>query len=152
MAKKIKVEIEKSTAKAHLIKDAEGRVGWIRKRWLSADSTVSVKTLEKAVVNYKERQDIRAEAKEWSTACHRIVEIAKETVKAVAVNAVFDAYNIERTIYRLLWIPKSLIKNGGVPGWFIAKKVNELEHEFYDRHQTGMMLDYVGIENCERLR
>jgi len=149
--KRLKVEIEKSTAKAHLIKDSEGRIGWIQKRWLAEDSTVSVKTFEKAVSNYKERAEIRSEAREWSNARHKIIEIAKETAKAIAVKASFDAYDVERTVHRLVWIPKSLIKNGAVPGWWMAKKIDELKHEFYDRYQTGVVLNYVRVEDCDRL-
>ena len=149
--KRIKIEIEKSTKKAHLVKDLAGRIGWIQRRWLADDSTVSVKTFEKAVANYKERAEIRQEAKEWANACHRIVEVARETTKAIAVKASFDAYDIERTVHRLVWIPKSLIQNGGVPGWWVAKKIDELKHEFYEHYQTGIMLNYVKVENCDRL-
>ena len=144
-----KVRIEKETKKACLVADDEGRKGWIQKRWLGDDSTVNSKTFEKAVDNYNQRQADYEEGKKWANDFHKVIEIAKETEKAIAVKAYFDAYNIERDITRLIWIPKSLMKDGCVPGWFIAKKITELEEEFYLEHNTGMILMSVDVEDCE---
>jgi len=147
--KRTKVQIEKETKKAYLVTNNAGRKGWIQKRWLDEGSTVNSKTFEKAVENYNQRQADYEEGKKWADDFHKVLEIAKETEKAIAVNAHFDAYNIERDITRLVWIPKSLMKAGCVPGWFIAKKISEIEEEFYLQNNTGIMLMSIEIEDCE---
>jgi len=149
--KRIKVQIEKSTKKAHLITSEDGRRGWIQQRWLRADSTVSKKVLDKAVVNFKERQAAHAEATEWADSYHRILEVARETEKAVAVKANFDAYNLERDFQHLVWIPKSLLHGLAVPGWFIIKKVRQITEELYEELHTGVRCDYIAVEDCDRL-
>lgn len=150
--KRTKVKIEKETKKAYLVSDPEGRRGWIQKRWIDNNSTVNSMTIEKSVQEFKSRRDAHDEYQAWANSNHKVVSIKRETGKAIAAEAVFDAYNIEKTITKLLWIPKSLVNDDGVPGWFIAKKITELEDEFYLEHNTGMMLMSVGIEDCENLR
>jgi len=148
--KRLTVKIEHETKKAYLVIDEKGRKGWIQKRWLK-NNAVTEKTMQKAANNYKERQTVKAEAQQWSNSYHVILSIAKETAKAIAVQANFDAYNLERDFTRYLWIPKSLLKNMAVPGWFIAKKVREVAAELEDEICTGVMCDYIAVENCERL-
>ena len=149
--KRTKVKIEKETKKAYLIADESGAKGWIQKRWLAADCTVAVKTFERAVKNFKERAASYAEAREWLNSYHTIKSVKRETEKAVAVEANFDAYNLERDFSRLIWIPKSLLKNMAVPGWFIAKKVREVAENLTEQIHTGVFCDYIAVENCERL-
>ena len=149
--KRTKVQIEKETKKAYLVIDSEGRKGWIQKRWLAADSTVSQTTFEKAVGFIKERQASESEAKEWSNSYHKILEVKRETEKAVAVEVNFDAYNLERDFSRLIWIPKSLIKDMAVQGWFLAKKIHEEAEELTERIRTGVHCDYIPVADCERL-
>jgi len=148
--KRIKVTIEKETQKAFLITDGQNK-GWIQRRWLGADSTVSEKTFEKSVNNYAEQKKNFEESKEWSNSYHRIIKVEKETDKALAVKINLDSYNIERDFKRLLWIPKSLVKDLTVPGWFIIRKVRELIDGFYEEHHTGALCDYIAIEDCDRL-
>lgn len=150
--KHIKVQIEKETKKAYLVFDDENNKGWIQKRWLSDESTVNPKTFEKSVKDFVSRQKASDDYQAWANSNHKVVSIKRETEKAIAVEAVFDAYNIEKTITRLVWVPKSLVHEDGVPGWFIAKKITQLEDEFYLKHNTGMMLMAVEIEDCENLR
>jgi len=149
--KRTKVQIEKQTKRAYLICDESGRKGWIQKRWLAADKTVSEKTMTKADENYKEQQAGYAEAKQWQNAYHVIKEIARQTDKAIAVNLVLYVPNIEKWFDRLLWIPKSLIKNQAVQGWFVIKKIREQIEELKERVRTGAMLDSVDITDCDDL-
>lgn len=149
--KRTKVQIERETKKAYLVFDGTGRKGWIQKRWLGGDNTVAEKTMAKADEKYKEHQAAYAEAKEWSNEYHRIISVEKETEKAVAVKAVFDAYNLERDFDQFIWIPKSLIKDMAVQGWFVAKKIREVSEELTERIRTGVLCEYVAVADCERL-
>jgi len=147
--KRIKVQIERQTQKAYLVIDEKGRKGWIQRRWLDDDGNVAEKTMSRASDNFKERENAYAEAKEWSENYHKIIEVERETGKAVAVKALFDAYNIERDYERLLWIPKSLINNMAIPGWFVAKKIREAAEQLSEQIRTGVLLISVAIEDCD---
>jgi len=147
--KRTKVQIEHETKKAYLITDSEGNKGWIQKRWMAADGTVSEKTMAKAAENFHERQAAKDEAKEWANSYHRIIKVERETEKALAIKVNFDAYNLERDFGELIWIPKSLIKNMAVQGWFIAKKIREAAEELAERIHTGVLCDYVPVEDCD---
>jgi len=148
--KRIKVTIEKETQKAFLITDGQNK-GWIQRRWLGADSTVSEKTFEKSVNNYAEQKKNFEESKEWSNSYHKIITTARETEKAIAVKANFDAPNLERDFTRLVWVPKSLIKDMAIPGWFIVKKVREIAEQLYEEIHTQAFCDRISIEDCDRL-
>lgn len=149
--KRTKVQIEKETKKAYLVIDSKGRKGWVQKRWLAADLTVSQTTFEKAVDYIKERQASEVEAKEWSNSYHKILEVKRESEKALAIEVNFNAYNLERDFSRLVWIPKSLIKEIAVQGWFMAKKIREAVEELTEQIHTGVHCDHIPVANCERL-
>lgn len=146
---RIKIQIEHETKKAYLITDSKGRKGWIQKKWMAADGTVAEKTMAKASGTFMERKAAEDEAKEWANTYHRIIKIEKETEKAVAIKVNYDAYNLERNFSRLIWIPKSLIKDMAVQGWFLTKKIREAADELADQIRAGILCDYVPIENCE---
>jgi len=146
------VKIERETKKAYLVKDKSGRKGWVQKRWLRVeDLTVAAKTFEKAIKNFKERERAAAEAREWANSYHAIIKVARETEKAIAVEANFDAYDLERDFTRLIWIPKSLLCDMAVPGWFLLKKIYEAADELAEKIHTGVLCDYIAVENCDRL-
>ena len=147
--KRTKVTIEHETQKAYLILDSKGRKGWIQKRWLAADSTVTEKTMCKADGNLKRCQEAEDEAKEWANSFHKILKIERETEKALAIKVNFDAYNLERDFGRLIWIPKSLIRDMAVQGWFLAKKIREAAEELTEQIRTGVRCDYVPVEDCD---
>lgn len=155
-SKRIKVEVEKSTPKAHLVKDAAGRTGWIQKRWLKDDFTISATTFEKAVAYIAEKAAVREAAKQFNDAYHTLAKVVKETEKAVAVEAVLDFCDVEKYSHKMLWIPKSLIKNGAVQGWFVIKKIEELLDEYREDFSRygSVIMDSVGVEDfdfCYRL-
>lgn len=147
--KRTKVQIERQTEKAYIIIDSQGRKGWIQKRWMAADGSVSEKTLIKSAENFKQRQASRDEAKEWANSYHRIIEVKRETEKAVAIEVNFDAYNLERNFRRLIWIPKSMMKDMAVQGWLLAKKIHQQAEELVERIHTGVLCDYVPVEDCD---
>jgi len=148
---RVKVTIEKETAKAYLLNDFDGNKGWIQQRWLVADSTVNNTTWQKAISNYSERQSAWREAKQWSQDYHVINKIDRETEKAVAVKVAFDAYNLERTFRRLIWFPKSMVKDMAVQGWLIAAKVREAGEQLSEEINTGVMFLTIGIEDCQTI-
>ena len=151
--KRTKVQIEKQTKKAYLIFDESGRRGWIQKRWLAADNTVAEKTLAKAEENYKARQTAYAEAKVHSESLHAITKTVRETEKALAVEVTLEFCDVEKIADKMIWIPKSLVKNNSVPGWFVSKKLNELLEEYrmnFSRYGS-VIIDSVGVadfDNC----
>lgn len=147
--KRTKVHIEHETQKAYLVTDSAGRKGWIQKRWMADDFTVSKKTMAKAAENFHQRQAAEDEAKEWANSYHRIIKVEKETEKALAIKVNFDAYNLERNFGQLIWIPKSLIKDMAVQGWFLAKKIREAAEELTERIHTGALCDYVPVDGCD---
>jgi hypothetical protein len=126
----IKVEIVKETAKAYLVKDSAGREGWIQRRWLRADGTVIAATFERSAASKIERQQQRdgafAAAKAFRNEAHR-VSVARETEKAIGVTAVYgDGAFVHEGLEKLVWFPKSQVREGKVPGWLILAKAREL--------------------------
>lgn len=142
--KRINVEIEKETKKAYLVKSSDGVCGWIQKRWLKEDFTVNAKTFAKAVETFGQIKKVRDEEKSFNEAYHAILNIDRETEKAVAIAAHFDLCDIERDCVKLVWIPKSLIKNNAVQGWFVNKKLDEIVSQ--NRNCGSMILESIAIE------
>lgn len=139
------VTVEKETKKALLVA-ADGRRGWIQKRWMSADGTVSETTFTKAYESYEARQAAYKEAADFKSGYHEI-EIERETEKAVAVKVCFDAYNVERDVVRLAWIPKSLLRDGKAPGWVLLDRANKIEEEL--KRYGGVACESIGgISAC----
>lgn len=141
------VEIVRSTEKAHLIA-ANGQQGWIQKKWLAADGTVSSTTFAKAVANATERAESAARkqesdraAREFANAEHA-VPVVRETEKAVAAEIVIEFAGDEET--KLVWFPKSAIGGADgvalIPGWLLTAKIDELKNkpagnDYYARHR-----------------
>jgi len=53
----------------------------------------------------------------------------KETEKAVQVKAIIDLYDVEKSITRTVWLPKSQIRNGRPTEWIIERKREDLALE-----------------------
>lgn len=125
-ANRVKVSVEKETKKALLV-SADGKKGWIQKRWADADMTVSSKTFEKAACEFEQSQKDREADRAWRQAYHALpAEIERETEKAIALKATLHCVHTDQVVSRLAWFPKSQIKNNAVPGWLIDCKVDEL--------------------------
>jgi flagellar hook-basal body complex protein FliE len=60
--------------------------------------------------------------------------VCRETEKAVAINVKFECATTNKVLSRQAWIPKSMInRNGEIPEWFYAKKVNEIKLDLGNR-------------------
>ena len=74
----------------------------------------------------------------WAWAKRTLVEksveingkIRRETEKAVAITITFVCVHTDQAVNRLMWIPKSLVRNGAVSEWFFNKKIEEMKSEF----------------------
>ncbi len=50
----------------------------------------------------------------------------RETEKAVELEMVLDFYDVEKTVSRKVWIPKSQIRDGKVTAWILAAKTEDV--------------------------
>lgn len=147
MTKRIKVAIEHETRKALLI-SADGRKGWIQRRWLAEDGTISVKTFEKAASNMKEDEAAKADRRTWQNAYHA-VRIDKETERGAATEVSFHSGDDEQTIRRMVWFPKSLMRDGKLPGWKIEQAVDEMTDSV--RADCPVACAFLDPEDADRL-
>lgn len=147
--KRIAVTVERETRKALFVTDGQ-RSGWIQRRWLGEDGTVSASTFEKAAGAAEER---RADAEEdrlarisetiFRNSLHA-VPVVRETEKAVAAEIVLSVPGgAEKTV--LAWFPKSQIGGADgvaeIPGWMIREReadaVNGYQPRgYYESHRA----------------
>ncbi len=153
MADRTAVTIVKSTDKAHLIEDDDGRQGWIQKRWLRDDNTVGTKTFDRSIESKTTREAeskrLRELASEFRNDFHPI-KIVRETEKAVAATASWmDGYCVNEG-EQLAWFPKSQVQDGAVPGWLILAKAREIGERLIGNknHYSIVVTDIGGIELC----
>ena len=116
------MEIVKETKKALMI-EVEGLKFWIQRRWLRSDGSLTPAG-EKARQKALEAAAERAKGEKYYA-----VAIARETAKAVAVQVELDAYTLERDMRRLVWFPKSVMRDNRVPAWLLHRKLDELTLE-----------------------
>ena len=93
----------------------------------------------------------------------------KETEKAVQVRMVIDFYLVERTTEKMVWIPKSQIRNGKLTAWIADAKLaecargeafagffdaegNELEVERRSSKRGDKLMKSFGAELRRKLR
>ena len=57
----------------------------------------------------------------------------RETEKAICVSASLICVVTDQVIKNNIWVPKSIIKSGVIPSWFISKKEQEAKsnHSYY---------------------
>lgn len=135
-----KVEIVRETEKAVLVKDKSGKEGWLQKRWLRPDGTVSKDTFDKATSELKARNEEFQSARDFKNGFHEY-GFVKETEKAVGLEVVGEIPNLETSFKRIIWIPKSVMRDGKVPGWIIEKKIAEMKDAF---PRTDIMVESIG--------
>jgi len=123
---KIKVEVVRETKKAKLVKTEDGRQGWMMNRSVNAELMVNEETFIKAAAEFAGRESAKEAAMEFRNEYHSIGEIARESDKVVAVEARIDEECTDQSITRLIWLPKSQIKDGQVQGWLLQTKVEDL--------------------------
>ena len=149
-----KVIIVRSTPKAHLVKDDQGRECWIQQRWLKEDQTVSSKTFERGVESKakfdSERATFKQAASDFRNNRHPIQILGESASgKAVAVQAVFsDGYGVNEDITKRVWLPKSQVVNGAAPGWLLEAKARELGEGFIggQNHFSIVVHSIGGVE------
>lgn len=121
-----KVQIVKETPKAFLVTDG-ARQGWIQRRWLRADSTVAEATFARAAQAFAGREAEQEAEREFRNSYHA-VRVVREAERAIAAEVVLSDCAHEQFVRRLVWFPKSQVRNGNqVPGWLIRAKLRELE-------------------------
>lgn len=146
---RIAVTIVTETAKARLVQDTAGRKGWIQNRSLRADGTVAADTFEKAAASFSEREQIKADNRTWDNEYHAFT-MARESEKAVAISGVARDGSYTQEIDFLIWVPKSVLRDGKVPGWIIWKKLAEAgERILGNKNHFSVELEIViGDRTC----
>jgi hypothetical protein len=131
MSKRIQVSIVKETKKALLVR-AQGTQleGWIQRRWFDAEtSTVAASTFDRAVAARAEyvaaaRAERDAE-REFREGYHALPTPARETERALGFRVgVAVASSLATT--RMIWIPRSVLRDGMAPGWILIAKAREI--------------------------
>ncbi len=148
-SQRTQVSVVRETARALLV-EAAGQQGWIQRRWLRADGTVSADTFQKAVASNQARKaelaaERQAEAsfREFKNSSH-LVTIARQTEKAIACEVELELAGCHTT--KIVWFAKSCCEPGEaegtalVPGWLIVEKHREVTEGFcggsyYERHR-----------------
>lgn len=119
------IEIIRETKKAKLVKCGD-KQGWMPTRWVRDDLTVKTETFEKSAIEFARTETARNEAREFKNGMHDLLTIERENDKAVAINVSIYEECTDQQINRLVWFPKSQIKNNQAPGWLFIAKVNDL--------------------------
>ncbi len=143
--KRIKVQIVKSTKKAHLIKNDQDRQGWVQKRWLKNDDTVAIKTFEKATASFEEHKASFVAKRKFNNDLHTI-KIDRQSEKAIASLIILEVPGGD-SVERFVWFPKSMCEPGQlegtalVPGWMIQDRQKEAVNTYcprgyYERHRS----------------
>jgi len=143
MQNRVEISIIKETHKACLV-EAEGKKGWVQKRWLRADNTVAANTFAKAVESHTSAQAHRDKIKAFQDGYH-CLEIERETDKAVAVKAFCEECVSDQVITRLAWFPKSVMREGKIPGWLIDRKREEIYESVKKPHIRSIIVTIGGV-------
>jgi hypothetical protein len=119
------IEIIRDTEKAKLVKCGD-KQAWLPHRWVRDDLTVKTETFEKSAIEFARTETARNEAQEFKNGMHDLLTIERENDKAVAINASIYEECTDQQITRLVWFPKSQVKNNQAPGWLFLAKANDL--------------------------
>lgn len=71
-------------------------------------------------------------------------EIIRETAKAVCVRGFLICTSTDQSRRADMWVPKSLINNNAIAGWFFNKKVAELKAE--SSYIGSLSFSFDGLE------
>lgn len=130
------ITIEKSTAKAHLLKK-DGKTFWVQKRWLKEDGTLTPagqKAFEEAETDEEKTARKAKEKEDREKGVERPAKADWESEKAYGYDLDLDFYNLEQTQRHRIFIPKSVIQpNGNIPTWILEKKIAEIEETYRNR-------------------
>lgn len=117
MTSELTINITKETKKALYVELSDGRQGWIQRRWMRADGTLT----PAGEANLKSPAQIEEDRKPKFVT----LKVIRESEKAVLAR--FDAIDILGNDLDVdLWVPKSqLDSEGRAPCWLIEKKATE---------------------------
>lgn len=80
----------------------------------------------------------------------------KETEKAVRLEIRFEVPAAEKNLSRLVWIPKSQIRNGKLTEWIFGQKLDEIQKDLRAEICEAAVFDAEGneieIEETEKSR
>lgn len=141
----IKVEIVKSTAKAHLV-ESDGRKAWIQKRWLREDGTVNAKTFERQAAEQNALEKVKKADQEFKSSLHELGPVERETEKAIAIKAYWHEEHTDQAGSCLAWLPKSQIQGGQAPGWLLNAKARELPSRITNSQGAYFNIRLAGID------
>lgn len=129
-SKTLTVEIVKESAKgALLVKAADGRTAWLLPKSVK-DGQVNLATFEKKAQAVAEKQTASAEVEAFKNSYHSVT-FCQETEKACKTHGYgyrcLDMHDdLDVDFCEAVWIPKSQIVDGKVPGWLILAKARDL--------------------------
>lgn len=151
--------VVQETSKAFLI-EKDGKRGWVQKKWVKDDGTLT-EAGEKAMSEAESIEDIEKEEAEREKGLSLPEKKDYESDRAVGykikVNVDTGRYDQTteemtggvKTVEHMMFIPKSLIKGGRVPTWFLEKKLGEIEQEYFSERagtvtSSGSILNVLG--------
>lgn len=91
-------------------------------------------------IEVKSKKKMAEESKIFRNGYHTLENLVRETEKAAAISISFETVHTEKIIRRLLWLPKSLLKDARAPGWFLLKKVDEIAEEIEETARQPVMV------------
>ena len=128
-SKRLQVSVVRSTKKAVLVRTIDGRESWMQNRWVKNEGeqlTVNQETFNRNFLELANKTKVKEEERAFKDGFHDLPLIERETEKAVAVNATLTREATDEVISRMVWFPKSQLKNGQAPGWLINAKLKRL--------------------------
>lgn len=126
---KTTVEKIEETKKAFLVQDKDGRKAWLPKQWVDEDMGVDTEKFNTSAHKFERIQRDREENKSYRDDYHEVGNRVKESEKAAAFRAIIRGSQSEEEIEKLVWFPKSQMRDGKVPGWLIEERKKELLNE-----------------------
>lgn len=144
MAKTYKVDVIRSTAKAHLV-SVEGHEIWVQSRSLKSDGTITQTAFDSGVA-FKSKCEAKAES---NSSFYDLPAANWESDKAVGVKVKAFEESTDCEFKEMLFFPKSVLKDGRAPGWIIQKKLDEAVTKLRGRIGQGTFtIDFCGFYSC----
>jgi hypothetical protein len=75
-------------------------------------------------------------------------EIERETDRAYGVTVEIECPNTNAFKTKLVWFPKSQIKDGKVPAWLLNAKIKEI-NEAVNPYRRDMLIDFKWVKMPE---
>ena len=146
--KMVKVTVFNSTKKAILVRDEQGREGWVRiKKYMAGQ--VPAKDFEKGVAFLKNLKKEREEQKKLQEKRQALsnsfvkgnFKIEKETEKAIAIVAKVHDHVKNRFDQHIIWLPKSQVTKNGIKGWILKNKLADIGENTIFRSMLSLVTE-----------